>query len=98
MTYRVEQLRDGKNWETIGGNVVPLGWKAIELCHEYRGTQPHHPTRVMDLDTKMVFYHLDSEGRRQYKLEEHECLDCGGKYHATGSVHCRVANQDECND
>jgi hypothetical protein len=97
MTYRVEQLR-GKQWETVGSNVVPLGWKAIELCHEYRNNQPHYPTRVFRLDLKMVDYHLDEHGRRQYALEEHECHDCGSKYHATGSGTCNVSHHDECSD
>lgn len=98
MTYRVEQSRDGRNWETVGGNVVAYGWKAIELCHEYRDIQPHYPTRVVRVDLLMVDYYLDSEGRRQYALEQHECIDCGSKYHATGSFACNVANQEEKDD
>jgi hypothetical protein len=101
--YRVEQLRPVPGdcsrlaWVVLPEAGSMIGWKAFDNCHAARKSHCL-ATRVVDQDHEMVDYYLDRNGSRDYGKEQHECLDCGGKYHATGSAHCPVANQDECDD
>lgn len=87
MTYRVEQLR-GTSWESIPGTETNLGWKAIELCTSYRKFSARYPTRVFEVQTGLVDYFLDADGRRDYANEIHRCIDCNDTHHAQGNAAC----------